>query len=307
MHSQHLEYFCKVAEYGSFSRAAIVLGINQSALSRHIRNLEGDLGIPLFYRNGRGAILTDHGKRLLERALRVLEEIALAKQEALNARGESLENVVIGLTPTVARVLVQPLAAQLTRIFPNIRLRFAEGFSGHLLEWLDAGRVDIAVMYSGWAAGRLHAEHLISERLCLVASNQARRLKPRTPTADLARLPLILPSAPHGMRRLVDMVAVDQKLSLKVVMEADSFGSILALVKANLGYSLLPTTAIQDELARGDFQASLLVEPEVTRTLILATPNNRPVEGLAQIAKTIKKELRQIEAMTGNLPVAEFS
>jgi LysR family nitrogen assimilation transcriptional regulator len=308
MHSQHLEYFCKVAEYGSFSRAAIVLGINQSALSRHIRNLETDLGLPLFYRNGRGAILTEHGKRLLTRAMKALEEIALAKQEALNARGEAVESVVIGLPPTVARVLVRPLAAQLTRIFPKIRLRFAEGFSGHLLEWLDSGRVDIAVMYSGWAAGRLHAEQLINERLCLVASNDARKLKATTPTSDLARLPLILPSAPHGMRRLVDLVAVDLKLPLNVVIEADSFGSILALVKANLGYSLLPTTAIQDELARQEFQASLLVEPEVIRTLILATPNNRPtVEGLGQIAKAIKKELRQIEAMCGMPPVAEVA
>lgn len=308
MHSQHLEYFCKVAEFGSFSRAAVVLGINQSALSRHIRNLEADLGIPLFYRNGRGAILTDHGKRLLERAVRVLDEIALAKQEALNARGDAVESVVIGLPPTVARILVQPLAAHLKCAFPKIRLRFAEGFSGHLLEWLDSGRVDIAVMYAGWAAGRLHAEHLITERLCLVASNQARKLKPRTPTSDLARLPLILPSAPHGMRRLVDMVAVDMKIPLDVVIEADSFGSILALVKANFGYSLLPTTAIQDEIARRDFQASLLVEPEVTRTLILATPNNRPtVEGLTQIAKTIKKELRQIEAMMGVPPLLEVA
>jgi LysR family transcriptional regulator, nitrogen assimilation regulatory protein len=63
MNSQHLEYFCKVAEFGSFSRAAIFLGINQSALSRHVRNLERDLGIQLFYRNGRGVVLTEFGER----------------------------------------------------------------------------------------------------------------------------------------------------------------------------------------------------------------------------------------------------
>ena len=70
MNSQHLEYFCKVAEFGSFSRAAIFLGINQSALSRHVRNLERDLGIQLFYRNGRGVVLTEFGERLLARAAR---------------------------------------------------------------------------------------------------------------------------------------------------------------------------------------------------------------------------------------------
>jgi LysR family nitrogen assimilation transcriptional regulator len=298
MNSQHLEYFCKVAEFGSFSRAAIFLGINQSALSRHVRNLERDLGIQLFYRNGRGVVLTEFGERLLARAARALEEIALAKQEAVNARTETIENVVIGMTPTVGRVLIQPLARELTTEFPNIKLRFMEGFSGHLLEWLDAGRLDLAVLYQGWSGGRLHAETLINERLCLVSSKKAKKLKPRTPAAELKDYSLILPSAPHGLRRLVDLAAADLKIPLKIGIEADSFDSILALVKDNLGSTVLPAVSIQDELARQQLQASLLVKPEVTRTLILATPTNRPpVRGLAQISKTIKRELKRLEVV----------
>ena len=239
MNSQHLEYFCKVAEFGSFSRAAIFLGINQSALSRHVRNLERDLGIQLFYRNGRGVVLTEFGERLLTRAARALEEIALAKQEAVHARTETIESVVIGMTPTVGRVLIQPLARELTTAFPNIKLRFMEGFSGHLLEWLDAGRLDLAVLYQGWSGGRLHAEHLINERLCLVSSKKAKKLKPKTPTAELADVSLILPSAPHGLRRLVDLAAADLKIPLKIGIEADSFESILSLVKDNLGSTVL--------------------------------------------------------------------
>jgi LysR family nitrogen assimilation transcriptional regulator len=297
MHSQHLEYFCKVAEFGSFSRAAIFLGINQSALSRHIRNLERDLGIPLFYRNGRGVVLTDNGKRLLARAMRALEEIALAKQEALNARTAAIESVVIGMTPTVGRVLVQPLARELTTAFPNIKLRFMEGFSGHLLEWLEHGRLDLAVLYQGWGGGRLHSDRLITEKLCLVASRKAKALKAKTPTVDLQNVSLILPSAPHGLRRLVDLLAAEQKLALKVGIEADSFESILGLVKENLGCTILPACAIQDELARQQLQASLLIKPEVTRTLVLVTPTNRPpARGLAQIAKAIKRELKRFDA-----------
>lgn len=298
MNSQHLEYFCKVAEFGSFSRAAIFLGINQSALSRHVRNLERDLGIQLFYRNGRGVVLTEFGERLLARAARALEEIALAKQEAVNARTETIESVVIGMTPTVGRVLIQPLARELTGAFPNIKLRFMEGFSGHLLEWLDAGRLDLAVLYQGWSGGRLHSEHLIDERLCLVSSKKAKKLKPKTPTAELADVSLILPSAPHGLRRLVDLAAAELKIPLKIGIEADSFESILSLVKDNLGSTVLPAVSIQDELARGQLQASLLIKPEVTRSLILATPTNRPpVRGLAQISKAIKRELKRLESV----------
>ena len=227
MHSQHLEYFRKVAEYGSFSRAAVSLGINQSALSRHVRNLEVGLGIALFYRNGRGVILTEDGKRLLERAMRVLKEIELAKQEANDARAGVYGSVTIGLTPTVGRVLTLPLAKKLTGKFSNIRLRFVEGFSAHLLEWLDTGSVDMAVLYQGWATGRLPSEKMITEKLCLIASAKHKKLGRRTPTAQLARYSLILPSAPHGLRRLLDTVAREQKVILNIPIEADSFDSIL--------------------------------------------------------------------------------
>jgi LysR family transcriptional regulator, nitrogen assimilation regulatory protein len=296
MHSQHLEYFCKVAEYGSFSRAAVAIGINQSALSRHVRNLELDLGISLFYRNGRGVTLTEDGKWLLERTSPALREIALAKQEAMDARAGVVGSVNIGLTPTVGRMLVLPLAKKLTSMFPKIRLRFVEGFSAHLLEWLDNGRIDMAVLYQGWAAGRLLAEKMITEKLCLIASTKRSKLGRRTPATELANFPLILPSAPHGLRRLLDTVALEKKIVLNVPVEADSFDSILTLVIANLGCSVLPVGAIQDELANKQLQASVIVDPEVTRTLILVTPNNRPtVRGFSQIAKVIKTELRRFE------------
>jgi LysR family nitrogen assimilation transcriptional regulator len=296
MHSQHLEYFCKVAEHGSFSRAAVAIGINQSALSRHVRNLELDLGLSLFYRNGRGVALTEDGRWLLERIKPALREIALVKQEAIDARAGVLSSVTIGLTPTVGRMLVLPLAKRLASAFPNIRLRFVEGFSAHLLEWLDSGKVDMAVLYQGWAAGRLLSEKMITEKLCLIASTKRGKLGRRTAASELANFPLILPSAPHGLRRLLDTVALEQKIILTVPIEADSFDSILTLVIENLGCSVLPVGAIQDELARKQLQASLIVNPEVTRTLILVTPNNRPtVRGFSQIAKAIKTELRRFE------------
>ncbi len=295
MNSQHLEYFCKVAELGSFSRAAIFLGINQSALSRHVRNLERDLGMMLFYRNGRGVVLTEFGERLRTRAARALDEIALAKQEAVNARSNTVESVMIGMTPTVGRLLIRPLARELTSTFPNIKLRFMEGFSGHLLEWLDAGRLDVAVLYQAWGGGRVHTEELISERLCLVASAKAKKMRRATPTLELENIPLILPSVPHGLRRLVDLLAADRKIDPKIVIEADSFEAILALVKENMGSTILPVVSIQDELARGQLQASRLIEPDVMRTLVLATPTNRaPVRGLSQIVKSIKRELKLI-------------
>jgi LysR family nitrogen assimilation transcriptional regulator len=294
MHSQQLDYFCKVAECGSFSRAAIAIGINQSAVSRHVRNLEESLKAQLFYRNGRGVLLTEVGKRLFDRASRALREIDAAEDEVLNSGKDVVSSVVIGMTPTVSRVLVQPMARQLLSAFPAIKLRFVEGFSGTLVEWLDAGRIDIAILYSGRGSAGMNPELLVKERLCLVASAKEPKLRMKTPAAFLEKVPLILPSRTQGLRQLIEGIALEHNLKLNVIIEADSLGSLLALVKAGLGYTILPAAPIREELARRDVQASLLVQPEVTRTLILATPANRPkVRGLGQIAKVVKKEMKR--------------
>jgi LysR family transcriptional regulator, nitrogen assimilation regulatory protein len=92
-------------------------------------------------------------------------------------------------------------------------------------------------------------------------------------------------------------VAADQKINIQVAIEVDSFESILMLVKDGLGYTVVPPCAIQEELKNGQLQASILIKPEVTRTLVMATPTNRPTaRGLAQIAKTIRTELKKFEA-----------
>ncbi|CAN5447646.1 LysR substrate-binding domain-containing protein [soil metagenome] len=296
MKSQHLEYFCKVTECGSFSRAAVALGINQSALSRQIHSLERDLGVSLFYRNGRGIVPTEQGTRLYARASKALEELELARREAIESRGPELNAAVIGMTPTLGRILTRPLAERLMAHSPGVRLRFLEGFSGHLLEWLDEGRVDLAIIYESWATHRLQAEALMTERLCLVSSIDAARLPDAVPSAILGRVPLILPSSHHGLRRLLDSVATAQNLTFDIRVEADSLEAILALVKANLGRSVLPEAAVRTEIDRGELHCAALGSPEVTRTMLLATPTNRPrVNGFHEVAQAIREELAALE------------
>jgi len=301
MNSQQLEYFCKIVEHGSISRAALALSINQSALSRHMRNLEEELGISIFYRNGRGVMLTDHGKRLLERATRALEEMELARQEAANARSSGLESVIIGMTPTVGRLLVRPLAQELINTHPRIKLRFVEGLSGDLVEWLERGRLDMAVMYQASGVTAIRSEKLITERLALVTSSSAPPLARKTPTSNLNHFPLILPSAPYGLRRLVNMSAANQHIDLKIRIEADSFESMLSLVKAGLGSTILPESAVEAEVKRGELQTSLLIDEPITWAIGLATPTNRPlVQGLSGIATVIRRELRRFDMSQRN-------
>jgi LysR family nitrogen assimilation transcriptional regulator len=105
MNQKDLESFVKVVEAGSFSQAALLMRKPQPALSRHVRELESVLRVTLLYRNGRGVVATEAGRRLYERANAILEQISAARAEALGQAGRGPEHVTIGLPPTVARLL----------------------------------------------------------------------------------------------------------------------------------------------------------------------------------------------------------
>ena len=110
MDIKQLRVFSSIAEYGSFSRAAVALSVAQPALSRQIKSLEAELGIQLLYRNGRGIVLTEAGKLLDRYAKGILESVTRATSEIAALRSSPRGNVIIGMPPSVGFVLTVPLA-----------------------------------------------------------------------------------------------------------------------------------------------------------------------------------------------------
>src|SRR5207245_4184201 len=134
MDLRQLDYFVHVADLGSFSKAASLLSIAQSALSTRVRKLEVELKQPLLHRNGRGVTPTDAGKRLLQHARGILMQVDRTREELAEFRSTPSGHVVIGLPPTMARLLTVP-------VLKDFRGHFAEASIG-ILEGLAASRVD---------------------------------------------------------------------------------------------------------------------------------------------------------------------
>jgi LysR family nitrogen assimilation transcriptional regulator len=199
--TRHLECFLSIAESGSFSNAAIRLGWSQPVLSRYAKELEEELKVKLLYRDGRGVVLTAAGQRFRGRATELLKSFAEARLDALGTPQQMLESAAVGMPPTVTRILALPLARAIYAAYPETRLRLIESFSGHLLEWLSDDRMDAAILYGSEATQRLNAEPLLVERLHLIAPAQQGPLPAEISLSEVARLPLILPSRPHGLRR----------------------------------------------------------------------------------------------------------
>jgi DNA-binding transcriptional LysR family regulator len=145
---RQLESFVRVAELGSFSKAARVLDIAQPALSRQVRLLETDLRETLLLRNGRGVALTPAGRRLFEHGVQILQQVALARADLGAQRDAPVGQVTIGLPPSIGRRLTQPLIEGFRAQMPQAQVTIVEGLSAHIAEWIASGRADLGLLYN---------------------------------------------------------------------------------------------------------------------------------------------------------------
>src|SRR5271170_1695666 len=229
MELKQLEYFRHVAELGSFTRAASFLSVVQPALSRQVRQLEVELGQNLFERNGRGVVLTDAGTRLLEHTRGILTQIGRARQELEDQRNGDSGHFTLGLPPTLGRSVTVPLVKAFARQLPNARLATVEGLSAYILEWLNVGRVDCALVYNASASPQVDLQPLLDEQLFLVEPlppHAGRRTRKSISLAELAGYSLIIPSRPHAMRMSVENALAGVEQKIQVVYEIESIPAI---------------------------------------------------------------------------------
>jgi len=284
MELRQLEYFIAIAEAGAFSRAAMRLAVPQPVLSRHIRALERELGTELYHRTGRGIVLTEAGRILEQHARGVLETTAGAKR-AIGAIGSApAGKVTIGMPPSVGAVLTATIVGQFRAQFPRVSLGVMEGFSGHVIEWLTTGRIDVAVLYNAPRTSMLAADPLVTDELFLLGppGDPAGVGKGAVPGVRLAELPLILPSRPHGLRVLVDEFLGRVGVAPSVQVEIDAMASTLSLVEKGLGYTILSYSCVHPLIEAGRIRKWSIVEPTMTRTLVVATSTQRPVTKAAR-------------------------
>jgi LysR family nitrogen assimilation transcriptional regulator len=233
MDLKQLEYFVRVAELGSFTRAAVALDVAQPALSRQVRLLEVELRQNLLTRNGRGAAPTEAGKLLLEHGRGILHQVARAREELGRVRGALAGRVAIGLPPSVAKVMAVPLIREFRQRMPEATLSISEGLSVGMHESLASGRLDIALLYNASPSPDIELTPLLEEPLFLV-QRQAGRTQPSAkarsvPLRDVANLPLVIPSRPNAIRMLVENEMANLGCRPKVALEIDGVAAILDL------------------------------------------------------------------------------
>lgn len=280
MDLKQLEYFVTVVDLGGFSRAARLLGVAQPAISRQVRGLEVELRQNLLLRNGRGASPTEAGKRLLAHARGILQQVERARREVDDVKGAPVGHVVVGLPPTLARVLTAPIVRDFRQRFPRASVSIVEGLSTTIEEWIEVGRTDIGVVYNPMPTPALELAPLIEESLCLIGRRRSRREASTVALKDLPRYPLILPTRPHAIRMLVETRLASLGLRTNVTLEIDAIGAILELVAEGQGYAVLSRRAMPLGAAGRKLHARTIVRPPLRSTLALAVAAHRPATPL---------------------------
>jgi LysR family transcriptional regulator, nitrogen assimilation regulatory protein len=290
-----LKTLIHVAELGSLSRASDRLNIVQPALSRQIRLLEQELGVFLFERHGRGMVITQAGREVLDHATRIMTELEGIRNSVIGDKADYKGTVVIGMTPTVAEIMTVPLVQTVKSLHPDLRLRITSAFSGHLIDWLQRSEIEIAISYNPPPLKSLRISPIMMENLVYVsaAEGQLQASAAAIPFASLADVELVLPSPHHGLRKIVDDCAQRANVTLRTSVEADSFGAMIDLVKGGFGSTVLPLAPIFSLVESGLLHASPLVDPTPTRELVVVYPADR---ALSPPARFVADTLRRLAA-----------
>jgi LysR family transcriptional regulator, nitrogen assimilation regulatory protein len=280
MDLNQLEYFVRVAELGSFTRAAAELEVAQPALSRQVRLLEVELRQALLLRNGRGAVPTEAGKVLLEHGRGILHQVQRAKDDLGRLRGGLSGRVALGLPSSVARVLAVPLTRAFREAMPEARLSISEALSVGLQEGLMNGRLDIAVLYNAQPSREIDVSPLLEEDLLLVQARPPGLHEDPPPGAaelkDVARLPLVIPSRPNAIRLHVESAMAAIGCKPNVALEIDGVTAILDLVLDGAGCAILSRNALLNSPRPSAYTAQQIGVPPLRIALSLATSLQRP-------------------------------
>lgn len=268
MEVHQLRYFCAVAETLSFTRAAAREQVAQPSLSQQIMKLEEELGVRLFDRLGRAVRLTEPGHLFLRRARAILSELRAAKEEVAEKQSTVSGKISVGVIPTIAPYFLPSRIALFSRKFPDATITVMEDVTVRLMDRLRGGLVDLAIMALPARGHDLECYPLRTERLfAILPKGHALSRKRSLKMKELRDEPFLLLRDDHCFRDTAIEVCKHARVLPQIVFESGQFSSILGMVAAGLGISIVPEMALEK---RADCSSVLITDERASRTIGVA-------------------------------------
>lgn len=263
MDIRQLQYFCEVAKHSSFTKAASALHITQPSLSKAIKNLEEELGVPLFYRSPRKIALTDAGHAVLHNSKHVLEAFQGLTSELTDIMELKKGEIRIGIPPIIGAVFFSKLISQYISQFSYIDLKLTEVGTVKIKEGVNDGTLDIGlVCHLPENNAGLDSMHVVTDPLKVVVSTKHRLANTnRISFADLREEAFILYTKDFSLHDLIVQECVKNGYYPNIVCESSQKEFMIEMVDTNLGIALLPSKICTD--IRGDSIISLSLENDL--------------------------------------------
>lgn len=300
---KHLRYFEALARIGHFGRAAESCAISQPALSLQIRELEELVGAPLVERGGRSIRLTGLGEEFAERTRAILR--AVDELEALGraAHGPLAGRLRLGIIPTVAPYLLPDIITSLTRLFPGLDPRPREAVTQRLIEDLAEGKLDLAIVALPVSEPALEEVPLFTEEFVLVRPLEDAG-RPVPASDRLHEMRLLLLEEGHCFRDQALSVCNIGAAATRDLMEGSSLSTLVQMVGAGIGVTLIPQMAVDMETRSSAVCISRLAEPRPTRTIGMVWRRTNPLAAqFARIAQIVREAGEARRQRMGSLPV----
>lgn len=297
MKLDQLRSFEAVARLGHFTRAADELFLAQPSLSRQIAALEADLGTALLRRAPAGVSLTAAGELLLPIARRMLGDASSARDQLDELAGLRRGRVRLGAPPTLCVSLVADVLAAYRAAHPGVELHITEGGSRALVEALDEGALDLALVVTRGtrpAAAATELIPLLSEELVVVESAGAGEGPGEALTlAQLATMPQVF-SRSYDLRVATDAAFADAGLAPAIAVEGAEMDAVLRFVERGIGVAVVPAMVVID---RPGLRSRRLVRPQLSRTVDLARRTDvRPSAAAAAMQRIIFETVDRLAA-----------
>ncbi|SEJ45344.1 LysR family transcriptional regulator, cyn operon transcriptional activator [Dyadobacter koreensis] len=245
MELRQLKYFIKAAERSNFTEAAALLNISQSTLSQQIKQLEDELGVPLFDRIGKRVMLTEAGKLFLPHAIQTVRKSEDGREmikELNNIRTGSLK---IGATYGLSSLLTQTLI-RFSEKYPKIKISIEFGTSDELLKLITESKLDFALSFIPVRHTKTYVTYPLFKSILslIVHRDHPSATHQNTSVAQLADMPLVLPVKGYSIRAFLDKAFSEVNIIPDIAMEINDIDMLLKLVDTGKWCTVLMKTSL---------------------------------------------------------------
>jgi LysR family hydrogen peroxide-inducible transcriptional activator len=285
---RQLRYFDALVRHGHFGRAAEACAISQPALSMQIKELEEALGGVLLERSARKVALTKFGEELAQRVRDILHSVDELGDFARASRDLLTGRLRIGMIPTVAPYLLPTVIGNLTRMHPELDIHVREALTSKLIQGLTEGRLDAAIVALPVSEPSLTEVALFAENFLLVRPGEDEGT-PVPNSETLREMRLLLLEEGHCFRDQALSFCNMQSSLPKEVLDASSLSTLVQMVSAGMGVTLIPEMAVAVETRSASVSVARFKDPQPSRTIGMIWRKTSPLaRKLLQISEVVR-------------------